>query len=27
MDRHLPAWRLHREVLNRAPLAHEDWTY
>jgi predicted metal-dependent hydrolase len=27
MDRHLPAWRMHREVLNRAPLAHEDWTY
>lgn len=27
MDRHLPSWRLQRDVLNRAPLAHEDWTY
>lgn len=27
MDRHLPSWRLHRDVLNRAPLAHEDWDY
>lgn len=27
MDQHLPAWRLHREELNRAPLAHEDWDY
>jgi len=26
MDRHLPTWRQHREALNAAPLAHEDWT-
>jgi len=24
MDRSMPPWRLHREELNRAPLAHED---
>jgi len=27
MDRHLPHWRTYREELNRAPLAHEDWTH
>ena len=27
MDRFMPQWRLHREELNRAPLAHEDWGY
>lgn len=27
MDRLLPQWRFLREELNRAPLAHEDWTY
>lgn len=27
MDELMPQWRLHREELNRAPLAHEDWTY
>lgn len=27
MDSLMPSWRLHREVLNRAPLAHEDWGY
>jgi predicted metal-dependent hydrolase len=27
MDRHLPNWRALRELLNSAPLAHEDWTY
>ncbi len=27
MDRYLPQWRLHRDELNRAPLAHEDWEY
>jgi type I restriction enzyme R subunit len=27
MDRIIPQWRLHREELNRAPLAHEDWHY
>ena len=23
----IPTWRLHREELNRAPLAHEEWAY
>jgi predicted metal-dependent hydrolase len=27
MDHFLPPWRLHRETLNQAPLAHEDWEY
>lgn len=27
MDRFLPDWRHRRNVLNAAPLAHEDWTY
>jgi len=27
MDALLPNWRLIREELNRAPLAHEDWRY
>ena len=27
MDSFLPQWRLHREDLKRAPLAHEDWGY
>lgn len=27
MDRVMPQWRLRREELNRAPLAHEDWRY
>ncbi|MGB9331515.1 MAG: SprT family zinc-dependent metalloprotease [Steroidobacteraceae bacterium] len=27
MDRFMPAWRLYREELNRAPLAHEEWRY
>jgi predicted metal-dependent hydrolase len=27
MDEFLPQWRMHREQLNRAPLAHEDWEY
>ena len=27
MDGLMPRWRLHREALNRAPLAHEDWRY
>ncbi|HNU10687.1 MAG TPA: SprT family zinc-dependent metalloprotease [Rubrivivax sp.] len=27
MDRLLPQWRVHRDRLNRAPLAHEEWTY
>ena len=27
MDRFMPQWRLRREELNRAPLAHVDWRY
>jgi len=27
MDEMMPAWRLARDELNRAPLAHEDWLY
>ena len=27
MDEFMPQWRHHRERLNRAPLAHEDWSY
>lgn len=27
MDHHMPNWRLHRDTLNKAPLAHEDWSY
>jgi hypothetical protein len=27
MDRLMPTWRLHRDELNAAPLAHEDWAY
>jgi len=27
MDTAMPQWRLHRDELNRAPLAHEDWNY
>ena len=27
MDTHLPAWRVCRAELNRAPLAHEEWKY
>ena len=27
MDTFMPQWHLHRDVLNRAPLAHEDWRY
>ncbi len=27
MDTLLPAWRVHRDELNRTPLAHEEWTY
>ncbi len=27
MDRFLPQWRLYRDELNRAPLAHEGWAY
>ena len=27
MDEVMPLWRAHRDELNRAPLAHEDWAY
>jgi predicted metal-dependent hydrolase len=27
MDRNLPGWRLTRQMLNAAPLAHVDWAY
>lgn len=27
MDMFMPQWRLHRDALNRAPLAHEAWRY
>ena len=27
MDRFMPLWRNNRDVLNSAPLAHEDWSY
>lgn len=27
MERAMPQWRMHRDTLNRAPLAHEDWEY
>ncbi|MDO8539956.1 MAG: SprT family zinc-dependent metalloprotease [Opitutaceae bacterium] len=27
MNKHLPQWRLRRQELNSAPLAHETWAY
>ena len=27
MDRYLPHWRLHRQELDSAPLAHDTWEY
>lgn len=27
MNKHLPQWQMHRQVLNSAPLAHDTWTY
>ena len=27
MDQFMPQWRLRRDLLNTAPLAHEDWRY
>jgi hypothetical protein len=27
MDALMPSWRTSRDELNRAPLAHEEWTY
>ena len=27
MDALMPSWRIYRDTLNRAPLAHEEWRY
>jgi predicted metal-dependent hydrolase len=27
MEKHLPTWRVWRDMLNHAPLAHENWSY
>jgi len=27
MDKYIPKWRSFRDILNNAPLAHEDWSY
>jgi predicted metal-dependent hydrolase len=27
MDEHIPQWKQYRELLNRLPLAHEEWSY
>lgn len=27
MEEHLPAWRVWRDMLNHAPLSHENWSY
>jgi len=27
LDTHMPQWRKYRDMLNRLPLAHEDWAY
>ena len=27
MDQHMPLWRLYRQELNSAPLAHSTWSY
>lgn len=27
MDKFMPKWRLYRDMLNSAPLSHEDWSY
>jgi len=27
MNRHLPQWRSHRQLLNSEPLAHDTWSY
>ena len=27
VETHVPQWRLYREMLNRAPLGHEEWEY
>ena len=27
MDRFMPKWQFHRQVLNRLPVRHEKWGY
>jgi hypothetical protein len=27
MDRHMPGWKVVRQMLNAVPLAHVDWKY
>jgi hypothetical protein len=27
MDRYMPQWQEHRQLLNRLPVRHEDWEY
>jgi predicted metal-dependent hydrolase len=27
MDQFMPAWRVHRQALNRLPVKHEQWSY
>jgi predicted metal-dependent hydrolase len=27
MDKHMPNWRIHKDELNSAPLAHDTWSY
>jgi predicted metal-dependent hydrolase len=27
MNKHMPQWRMHRELLNSAPLPHDSWNY
>ena len=27
LNRHLPAWKHRRALLNRLPLRHQDWAY
>jgi predicted metal-dependent hydrolase len=27
MDRCMPQWHEHRQLLNRLPVRHEDWKY
>jgi len=27
MNKHMPKWRQYREVLNRLPVAHNEWEY
>jgi len=27
LDKHMPTWRVHRDMLDEPPLVHVDWTY